>query len=79
MQRHARLRKRQRHALGGGNAQANRLELVRVRKNLRGRSLGKHRTLVHHNDTVTTICQFIHAVRNHDNRQALAMESTDEP
>ena len=50
-----------------------------MRKHLRGGSLGKHRTFVHYDDTVAAIGQVIHAVRNHDNGQALAMESTDEP
>ena len=49
-----------------------------MRKHLSGGSLGKHRTFVHYDDTVAAIGQVIHAVRNHDNGQALAMESIDE-
>ena len=62
MQRHARFRERQRHALGSGNTQANRLELIGMRKNLSGCALGKHRTFVHYDDTVAAIGQVIHAV-----------------
>ena len=50
-----------------------------MRKNLSGRALGKHRTFVHYDDTVAAIGQVIHAVRNHDNGQAIAVKSIDEP
>ena len=49
-----------------------------MRKHLSGRALGKHRTFVHYDDTVAAIGQVIHAVRNHDDGQAIAVKSIDE-
>ena len=38
-----------------------------------------HRAFVHYDDAVTAIGQVIHTMRNHDNGQAIAVKSTDEP
>ena len=46
-------------------------------KHLRGGSLGKHRTFVHHDDAVAAVGQVIHTMRNHDNGQAIAVKSID--